>query len=221
MATYTKIQVVDLGAAMAGAETTGMSISVEDADGDVLLEPGDPSISIVEDVGGGGIFVATFLADDAWPADVIFRFYADDTVFFTTTFSAAAAALVATQARCPVGPDGAVHLVAGDEYSTDTTGPLQWVFQDWTGAAPASASLELTPRATFRSDAGGAGTTFSGTATLTGTTLVVLVPLTAAQTAALATSPPQRAGNYRVQLRLVFTGSKPVTLVDTWGNVRR
>ncbi len=122
----------------------------------------------------------------------------------------------------PVAQGGNLTIFAGDDYSSTTGNLLTWTVTGYTTSAPSSVELGLIDSEAYASGSTTADLEVAGTSSLSGTTLTVTVPVTAAQTAALDVAEPNAAsGNYRYQLVGLYSGSTRRTLASGLATVVR
>lgn len=115
----------------------------------------------------------------------------------------------------PVTEDGDVEIVAGDGYETSGgNGPLTFTVTDYAGPdlTDATAEFLLLEKSTYDGDATSEGAA-TGTVAISvdGTTITYTISLTAAETAALAPSPPADKYNYVYQLRVTPVAGEKFT----------
>jgi hypothetical protein len=119
----------------------------------------------------------------------------------------------------PVADNGDVTLYAGADYSGGQS--LVWTITGWSGASVNGEAVTLAlMRDAKYSKTGGAPDLeiTTGTASQASTTVTVTVPVTAAQTAALLTSPPLDEDHYQLQVR---SNTTKQMLVDAECTVRK
>jgi len=119
--------------------------------------------------------------------------------------------------RSPVLPGGDVVIAAGDDYLHADGGALTWTVAAWAGQSMTDANARLRVISDANWQAGATAPELDANAwiTINGTTLTLRANLTAAQTAALATSPPSRLEwNYHYQIVAITAGGSAVTVVD-------
>jgi hypothetical protein len=119
----------------------------------------------------------------------------------------------------PVADNGDVTLYAGADYSGSQS--LVWTLTDWAGVSVNGEAVTLAlMRDAKYSKTGGAPDLeiTTGTASQSGSTVTVTVPVTAAQTSALLTSPPLDEDHYQLQVR---SNTTKQMLVDAECTVRK
>lgn len=115
----------------------------------------------------------------------------------------------------PVAADGTLTIVQGDDYTMAAGKQLQWRVENWAGAnlAGATMTLALIPTAAYNAGDNTPALAVEGAAELSGTTAMFTAELTAAQTAALESSPPEGFYNYQYQVRVETAAGQRLTIV--------
>jgi hypothetical protein len=119
----------------------------------------------------------------------------------------------------PVADNGDVTLYAGADYSGGQS--LVWTITEWAGASVngEAVTLALMRDAKYEKTGGTPDLEVTtGTASQASTTVTVTVPVTAAQTSALLTSPPLDEDHYQLQVR---SNTTKQMLVDAECTVRK
>ena len=101
----------------------------------------------------------------------------------------------------PVTGDDSVELYGGDDYLTADGRQIQLVISDWSGPdlTDAVGTFRLTPIEDYEAGSSTAGQEVVATIAVDGTTVTVTADMTAEQTAALETKPPDYKRNYIYQ----------------------
>jgi hypothetical protein len=133
--------------------------------------------------------------------------------------SAIASAGISVTAISPVDAEGETTIVQGDTYQTGTgNDALIYTVTGFDTSIPtngATVTLKLCPASLYRRQgASAAELSATGTASLSGTTLTLSIPLTGTATAALSsTVPPAASPNYKAIVTLTATNGAVITQV--------
>jgi len=114
----------------------------------------------------------------------------------------------------PVASDGDITIIQGDDYLDADSRALEWQNENWTtpSLVGATGKLRLVVQEDYDVGDNTKDLEVSVAVSMDGTTAVFKVDLTAAQTAALAGSPPGDKYNYTYQLQVITSGGKKLTI---------
>lgn len=137
----------------------------------------------------------------------------DESDMLASIYGKLGATTVSVQSQ--VAANGTMTLVKGDDYYS--TSALTLTRTAWPGESIVGGTVAFSLMTKAVYDAGTGAAALSGVACTftngaTGSTIVVTVPLTAAQTAALTPSPAQNPLNYVYQIRATTAGGKIHTI---------
>ncbi len=186
--------------ALAGMSITGGSLTNSDG---ILLEPVGSGIPINPAISGGGLTT-------------------DESDMLTSIFGKLGSTTITVQSQ--VASNGTLTLVQGDDYygtSSLTLTRTAWPGESIVGGTVA---FSMMTRAVYDAGTGAAaltGVSCTFTNGTTGSTIVVTIPLTAVQTAALTPSPAQNPLNYVYQVIATTSGGKLHTLFLGAATVKR